>query len=118
MMRNAFKVKKLKCWTEIGDFAEQDWIFRGEARAQWNPKTSFDRCCDRNAIKRKDRPTLEKRLVREFRRTYHLYAQHVPDQESTLEWLALMQHHGAPTRLLDFSYSIYVAAYFALENAE
>jgi hypothetical protein len=29
-----------------------------------------------------------------------------------------MQHHGAPTRLLDFTYSIYVAAYFALENAD
>jgi hypothetical protein len=29
-----------------------------------------------------------------------------------------MQHHGAPTRLLDFSYSIYVATYFAAENAK
>ena len=29
-----------------------------------------------------------------------------------------MQHHGAPTRLLDFTYSIYIAAYFALENAD
>ena len=56
-------------------------------------------------------------MVREFRRTYHQYAQHVPAPENALEWLALMQHHGAPTRMLDFTYSVYVAAYFATEEA-
>jgi hypothetical protein len=29
-----------------------------------------------------------------------------------------MQHYGAPTRLLDFTYSIYIACYFAAETAE
>ena len=34
-----------------------------------------------------------------------------------LEIFALMQHHGAPTRLLDLTHSAYVACFFAIENA-
>lgn len=36
---------------------------------------------------------------------------------TTMEWLALMQHFGAPTRVLDITKSSYVAAYFAIEDA-
>ena len=57
-------------------------------------------------------------MIREFRRAYHQFALHVPDRRAILEWLSIMQHHGAPTRLLDFTYSGYVAAYFAVEQAK
>jgi len=32
------------------------------------------------------------------------------------EWIGLMQHHGAPTRLLDWSRNPLVPAYFSVEN--
>jgi hypothetical protein len=41
---------------------------------------------------------------------------YTPEEEDFLEWLSLMQQHGAPTRLLDFTYSMLIAAYFALET--
>jgi hypothetical protein len=57
-------------------------------------------------------------VEREFRRRAHQYVRDVPAVIDNLEWLALMQHHGAPTRLLDWSRSPHVAAFFAAERAK
>jgi len=113
-----FKTVTLAKWDEIHVYGRRGWLFRGEGSAARQLKTSLERCCDRLAVRPGLRRTIEDRIIREFRRAYHQFAHHVPDRQAIVEWLSIMQHHGAPTRLLDFTYSIYVAAYFAVEEAE
>lgn len=96
---------------------KKGWIYRGQRDSNWEIKTSFERLCDSTPIKSADREFVERALIRDFKRSFHHYSSNCPDDSSTIEWLSIMQHHGAPTRLVDFSYSPYVAAYFAIEDA-
>ncbi len=112
-----FETRKLKAWADIHDYLQRPGLFRGQSNADWPLATSFDRCCERESVQKDDRARFEKALNREFRRAYHHYDGHVPSSNAKIEWLSLMQHYGAPTRLLDFTYSIYVAAHFAVEDA-
>jgi len=94
------------------------WAFRGHQDASWELQHRFERACTRLNVFGRDRIEMEKNMIREFKRRLHHYIVNVPVLEADDEWLALMQHHGAPTRFLDFTYSPYVAAYFAFESAK
>ncbi len=92
------------------------WAFRGEEHASWPLICSLARRLTQMRVPRALWREREERALRVFRRKAHVYLdRHVLDD--TLRCLAMMQHHGSPTRLLDFTKSPYVAAFFALESA-
>jgi hypothetical protein len=53
-------------------------------------------------------------MLLDFKREAHNHLAQLPKPNDLLEWLALARHYEMPSRLVDFTYSFYVAAYFAL----
>ncbi|MCC6589633.1 MAG: FRG domain-containing protein [Bryobacterales bacterium] len=115
-----FREVRIETWKDFRDQLETDefrsWAFRGTADASWPMYSSLSRYLMAYGVHRDVWSRQEQRIVRIFRRKSHLFLESPPAEDDTFEWLALMQHHGAPTRLLDFTWSPYVAAFFALER--
>jgi hypothetical protein len=113
--------RTVSSWRELRDVLEDlasaGWAFRGQADASWPLESSLTRYLRIFGGPPNMWLARESKILRTFKRKAHLLLPRTPDPGETLEWLALMQHHGAPTRLLDFTWSPYVAAFFALERA-
>lgn len=83
--------------------------YRGQAQASWELSPSLARLGKMEA---------EDTIIKRFKQSAAPYIQRVPmpGHSGEWEWIFLMQHHRAPTRLLDWTENPLVALYFAINE--
>lgn len=127
-MATAPRTRRIRNWEDFvqtvsrfeqGSAFTGRWVFRGHADATWALKTSLMRALEGHGLTAAQALEIERSAMLEFQKQAHLY---VPPRMAFTDdaagtW-AVMQHYGAPTRLLDWTRSPYVALYFAVTHGE
>jgi len=118
MNHKAINDVRVNSWQElIGVFYERtyqenigrhrsNYAFRGLSSESYPLQTSLIRACSGN-------PDLERHILRNFIKYSNI---HYSSENTLWNWLALAQHHGLPTRLLDWTFSPFFAMHFATGN--
>lgn len=85
-------------------------VYRGMTDASWDLKPSIGRL----NVDDTERDEKELEIFDQFKQQALPFISFAPRNE--WEWLALAQHHGLPTRLLDWTSNPLIALYFAVED--
>lgn len=99
-----FIVVQPESWMQTREIASALilWAFRGHGDAGYELETTLYRGGQRFHCPPEILADREAWILRQFQRRAHHYIKDPPPVDKHLEWLALIQHFGGPTRLLDF----------------
>lgn len=98
-------------------FPYNRYIFRGHSNVDWKLMATFDRKYGRLPFE--ERKKLENLFIESFKELCITWDGKEKFQNYTQDQLRTVgQHYGLPTRLLDWTYSLYIAAFFAFSDMD
>jgi len=99
---------------------KSDYIFRGQANADWHLVPTLTRMLNKinPKIDSREAEEIEVALLDYFVTNAHRYFSQavLATRDNPAARWSLMQHHGGPTRLLDWTNNLLVAAFFAISS--
>lgn len=103
---------------KVNHFSAGNYIYRGHSKAEWKLEPSitriFENIIGRHPFRDWTWLEIENHLMERFKRLAPPYLTTIPSND--VEWLAVEQHYGLPTRLLDWSENPLIALFFALSD--
>jgi hypothetical protein len=118
---NFFEEIEFKNWNELKTFfgnKNSSWCFRGQSNYNWKLTTTMDRVDIPFQELKNYKKIFEIHMIRDFKRHTEFHYDKPYLTKTDFQIISLMQHHGAPSRLLDFTESPYIASFFAVDNCE
>ena len=95
------------------EFPRTKFIFRGHQNSQWKLCTTYDRYWPFSPL---HDPEGIKRMIAQFRAGVMKLRLESPPGNNQLIWLEYGRHHGLAVPLLDFTWSPFVALFFAFDG--
>ena len=115
-MVTTYIVRRIQDVVEVSTTLTQSW-FRGHSRIHGELTPKVFRPLYTHELYTRFRDNPEFSIIESFKRQAPALATPTPAPGDALGWLFLMQHHGVPTRLLDWTENPLVALYFCV-NAD